>query len=180
MSRRERDAIVAAMPPPGSRHFGWPVTGVLSAFLGGAALLPLCRPSCGSADAQQPRTSSRSQPPAQPDDSPAYVASSPSKSVEVGNFYLKRKNYRGALSRFEEAVATDPEYAPGYLGLGRVCEKLDLRSRALAAYQRYLDLLPSDRDAEEAKGVHQAITRLQRELGQDEAGSPGNAKPVSR
>jgi tetratricopeptide (TPR) repeat protein len=179
MSRRARDAVVTAMPPPESRRSGWPVAAASCALVAAAAWLPVRWPSPCPTFAQQ-RQASRSQPQTQPDESPAYVTPSPSKSVEVGNFYLRRKNYRGALSRFEEAISTDPDYAPGYLGLGKVCEKLDLKQRALTAYQRYLDLLPSDRDAEEAKDVHQAINRLEHELGQDEAKNPDSVKAVPR
>jgi tetratricopeptide (TPR) repeat protein len=168
------------MPSPESRRSGWPAAVTLCVFLAGATGLPARWFSPSLAYAQQRQPTSRSEPAAQPDESPAYVTPSPSKSVEIGNFYLRRKNYRGALSRFEEAINTDPDYAPGYLGLGKVCEKLDLKQRALTAYQRYLDLLPSDRDAEEAKGVHQAINRLEHELGQDEARSPDSVKAVSR
>ena len=96
----------------------------------------------------------------------AYVPSAPWKSVEVGNFYLKRKKYNAALSRFQEAAATGGDYAPAYLGLGRVYERLGFRQKALAAYQKYLDLLPSDKQADEAKDVHHAIDRLQKALGQ--------------
>src|SRR5579863_7663652 len=87
----------------------------------------------------------------------------PWKSVEIGNYYLRRKNYRAALSRFQEAVTTDPDYAEGYRGLGRVYEKTGNRRKALAAYQKYLDLLPSDRDAENAKQVHRAMARLKKD-----------------
>lgn len=89
-----------------------------------------------------------------------YTPPGPAKSVEVGNFYLRRKDYKGALSRFEEAVQTDPNYAPAYLGLGKVYEKTGVRQKALDAYQKYLDLLPSDQDAQNAKEVHRAIDRL--------------------
>lgn len=85
--------------------------------------------------------------------------------MEVGNFYLRRKDYKGALSRFEEAVQTDPNYAPAYLGLGKVYEKTGARQKALDAYQKYLDLLPSDKDAEDAKEVHRAIDRLRKSAG---------------
>lgn len=126
----------------------------------------LLSPLCCSTYAQQSRTSSRPRQ-SSPDQEFTYSPPSPSKSVEVGNFYFKQKNYRGALSRFEEAINTDADYAPGYLGLAKVCEKLNQKQRALTAYRRYLDLLPSDRDAEEAKSVHQAIARVQKELGQN-------------
>jgi tetratricopeptide (TPR) repeat protein len=87
------------------------------------------------------------------------------KSVEIGNFYLRRKKYKAALSRFEEAVQTDPDYAPAYLGLGKTYEKLGLKQKALDSYKQYLDLLPSAKQAEEAKDAHHAIDRLERELG---------------
>jgi tetratricopeptide (TPR) repeat protein len=94
---------------------------------------------------------------------PNYVTPPAWKSVEIGNFYFRRKSYRGALSRYQEAVRTDPGYAPAYLGLGKVYEKLGRKKKALEAYQRYLDELPSEKQADEAKDVHQAIERLQRE-----------------
>ena len=92
-----------------------------------------------------------------------YVVPSPSQSVAIGNFYLRRRKYRGALSRFQEAAHSEPDYAPAYLGLGRTFEKLGKYEQALRAYQKYLDLLPSDRDAEEARDVHRAIERLRRQ-----------------
>ncbi|HEY6271806.1 MAG TPA: tetratricopeptide repeat protein [Terriglobales bacterium] len=91
---------------------------------------------------------------------PHYVPPGPAKCVEIGNFYLKRKSYKAALSRFQEAAKTNPEYAPAYLGLGKTYEKLGRPQDALDAYHRYLDLLPSDKDAEEAKDVQRAIKRL--------------------
>jgi tetratricopeptide (TPR) repeat protein len=94
-----------------------------------------------------------------------YVPPSAAKSVEIGDFYFRTKKYNAALSRYEEAVTTDPYYAAGYLGLGETYEKLGLKHKALAAYQKYLDLLPSEKQADEAKRVHQAIHRLEKALG---------------
>lgn len=94
-----------------------------------------------------------------------YVSPGPRKSVEIGDFYFKRRKYAGALSRYKEAVRMDPHYAPGYLGLGRVYEKMGLKQKALEAYHRYLDELPSEKQAVEAKDVHRAIERLQQSLG---------------
>lgn len=86
------------------------------------------------------------------------------KSVEIGDFYFKRKDYSGALSRYQEAIRTDPDYPRAYLGLGRVYEKLGRPRQALEAYRHYLDALPSAKQAQEAREVHQAIARLEREL----------------
>jgi Tfp pilus assembly protein PilF len=103
-----------------------------------------------------------------------YVPPSASHSVEIGNFYLRRKEFKAALSRFEEAVKTDPHYALAYRGLGRVYERIGLRQKALDAYRRYLDELPSAQEAREAKQVHKAVARLQKQLasGRNSAGSP--------
>jgi tetratricopeptide (TPR) repeat protein len=99
----------------------------------------------------------------QPEPEP-YVPQPAWKSVEVGDFYLKRKKLRAALSRYKEAVKVDPHYAPAYLGLGKVYDRIGLREKALDAYRKYLDLLPSTKQAEEAKDVHKAIARLERKL----------------
>jgi tetratricopeptide (TPR) repeat protein len=107
----------------------------------------------------------------------AYSPPSPSKSVEIGNFYLRKKDLRGALSRFKEAVKTDPHYPPAYLGLGKVYEKMGLKQKALDAYQRYLDELPSEKDALEAKEVQKAIARLRKQLGSGARASQATPPP---
>ena len=97
-----------------------------------------------------------------PGESSRYVTPPAAKSVEIGNFYFRRKKYNAALSRYQEAVQTDPACAPAYLGLGRVYEKIGLKMKALEAYRKYLDTLPSAKQAEEAKEAHRAIERLER------------------
>jgi tetratricopeptide (TPR) repeat protein len=118
-----------------------------------------------SASGQEPER----KPPAE-DNSEAMTYAPPAwKSVEIGNYYLRRKKLRGALGRFQEAAQTDAHYAPAYLGLGKVYDKLGLKQKALLAYQRYLDELPSTKDAVEAKDAQKAIARLQRQLGKSAA-----------
>ena len=102
--------------------------------------------------------------PAAVDESARYVPPPAWKSVEIGNYYLKRKKIRGALGRFQEAIKTDPHYAPAYLGLGKVYEKMGLRQKALDAYRRYLDELPSTKQALEAKDAQKAVARLEKQL----------------
>ncbi|HUU13788.1 MAG TPA: tetratricopeptide repeat protein [Terriglobia bacterium] len=113
-----------------------------------------------------------SEPEAQP-----YVPPPAWKSVEVGDFYLRRKKYRAALSRYKEAVKVDPYYALGYLGLGKVYDKIGLKERALESYRKYLEMLPSTKQAEEAKEVHEAIARLERKLKKSKGSRP--AQPAS-
>jgi tetratricopeptide (TPR) repeat protein len=94
-----------------------------------------------------------------------YESPGPAKCVEIGNVYLKKGDLKGALSRFQEAAKDNPHYAPAYLGLGKVYERMKEKPKALEAYQRYLVELPSAKDAAEAKDAQRAVARLQKELG---------------
>ena len=93
-----------------------------------------------------------------------YVSPGPEKCVEAGNVYLHKGALQGALSRFQEAVKDDPHYAPAYLGLGKVYERMKQKQKALDAYQHYLDELPSAKDAAEAKDVRRTVERLKKQL----------------
>ena len=97
-----------------------------------------------------------------------YTSPGPAKCVEVGNLYLHQGNLKGALSRFQEAVTDNPHYAPAYLGLGKVYERMKEKQKALEAYERYLNELPSAKAAAEAKDAQRAVARLQKQVG------PGN------
>ena len=106
------------------------------------------------------------------EDSFHYVPPSARQSVEIGNFYFHRKDYRGALSRYKEAAKDDPYYAPAYLGMGKVFAKMGRKRKALAAYHKYLNTLPSQKQADDATDVHKAIRRLERELKKGNRHSP--------
>jgi tetratricopeptide (TPR) repeat protein len=126
------------------------ILALLAAGLGG----PLAR-------AQQPQAPSTGEP---AEEVKPYYPPPAWKSVEIGDYYFRRKKYNAALSRYKEAATTDPHYPRAYLGLGRVYEKIGLKQKALLSYQRYLDELPSTKEALEAKDVQKAITRLEKEL----------------
>ena len=102
-----------------------------------------------------------------------YETPGAAKCVEIGNVYLHKGNLKGALSRFEEAVKDNPHYAPAYLGLGKVYDRMNEKRKALEAYERYLDELPSAKDAAEAKDAQRAVARLKKEVG------PSNRSPVT-
>ena len=103
---------------------------------------------------------------------PHYVTPGPQKAVEIGDFYFRRKSYAGALSRYKEAIKADPHFAPAYLGLGKVYERMGLKQKALEAYQRYLDELPSKKQADEAKEVQRAMERLQQSMNGSKVKAP--------
>ena len=106
----------------------------------------------------------------------SYTSPGPAKCVEIGNVYLHKGNLKGALSRFQEATKDNPHYAPAYLGLGKVYERMNEKRKALTAYQRYLDELPSAKDAAEAKDAKRAIARLQKEMDTNDRGASANDK----
>jgi len=122
------------------------------------------------------RISAQDEPAPEPEEKP-YVTPSAWKSVEVGDFYLKEKKYRAALSRYQEAAKTDPYNPEAYLGMGRVYDRLGLRQKALENYRKYLDLLPSTKQAEEARDVHKAIARLEQKLKSSRPPSSARTSP---
>jgi len=95
----------------------------------------------------------------------SYTSPGPAKCVEIGNIYLHKGDLKGALSRFQEALKDNPHYAPAYLGLGKVYERMRQKQKALDAYERYLDELPSAKEAAKATDVQRAVARLQKQVG---------------
>lgn len=79
------------------------------------------------------------------------------KSIEVGDFYFKRKNYRAAESRYREALQYKDNDAIATFRLGQVLERTQRGDEALEYYQAYLKILPHGEFAEEC---HKAIVRL--------------------
>ncbi len=93
-----------------------------------------------------------------------YASPSAAKSVEIGDYYLGRRKFNAALSRFQEALKTDPHYAPAYRELGKTYERMGNPQKALESYRKYLDELPSAQDARDDKRIHKAIARMEKEL----------------
>ncbi|HEY7404054.1 MAG TPA: tetratricopeptide repeat protein [Candidatus Angelobacter sp.] len=95
------------------------------------------------------------------------------KDVEVGNYYLKLKNYRAALERFNHALEYKPNDAEATYGLAVTQEKLGLLSLAGKNYSKYLELLP---DGPKSKEAREAIGRLEpQEASLKPAGSSADA-----
>jgi tetratricopeptide (TPR) repeat protein len=82
------------------------------------------------------------------------------KDIEVADFYFKQQNYRGAESRYREALLYKPNDAVATYGLAECLDKLDRPDEAREAYESYLKILPSGRDAKHAK---KALERLKNE-----------------
>ena len=79
------------------------------------------------------------------------------KSVEVGDFYYKRKNYRAAEERYREALRYKDNDALATIRLAICLEKLGILDDARAEYESYLKILPYGPQSSEAV---KAINRL--------------------
>ena len=79
------------------------------------------------------------------------------KDVEVGEYYLKLKNYRAALERFNHALVYKPDDAEATYGLAVTQEKLNLLDLAKQSYLRYLEILPNGPKAKESEDALQRI-----------------------
>jgi TolA-binding protein len=79
------------------------------------------------------------------------------KSIEVGDFYFKRKNYRAAEGRYRDALGYKENDAVATIRLAVCLEKLGVLDDARLEYESYLKILPHGPEAEQAQ---KAIERL--------------------
>lgn len=89
------------------------------------------------------------------------------KDDEVADFYLKRKNYRAALARYQDALAFKEHDAAANFGMGQCYEKLNQPAEAIDHYKEYLKILPHGPLSNEAR---KALERL----GAAEENQPSN------
>jgi len=73
-----------------------------------------------------------------------------SKDIEVGGYYLDRKNWKAALSRFESALVLDPENPDVYWGLAEADRHLGNLADARTNYQKVAEYDPDSRHGKEA------------------------------
>src|SRR5580698_6592465 len=79
------------------------------------------------------------------------------KSVEVGDFYFRRKNYRAAEDRYREALMYKEDDAIATFRLSVCLDKMDRPGEARQGYESYLKILPHGPEAEQAR---KALERL--------------------
>jgi tetratricopeptide (TPR) repeat protein len=79
------------------------------------------------------------------------------KSMEVGDFYFKRKNYRAALERYKEALYYKNGDALASYRIAVCQDKLGDKAEARNYYEQYLKILP---EGPLAKDAHSSLDRL--------------------
>lgn len=64
------------------------------------------------------------------------------ENLEIGNFYYKRKNYKAAIHRYQEALEYQPDLIKAFEALARAYEKNDEIDKAIDTYKDFLDKYP--------------------------------------
>jgi tetratricopeptide (TPR) repeat protein len=79
------------------------------------------------------------------------------KWLKVGNYYFKMKKYRPAADRYRGATKWNEGYGEAWLRLAETEEKLKDLQAAKEAYNKYLEVAPDAKNAEE---IRKKITKL--------------------
>jgi hypothetical protein len=78
-------------------------------------------------------------------------AEAAAQDIQVGNYYLDRKNWKGALSRFQSALVLDPENPDVYWGLAESAYHLGDFANARANLLKLLDYDPDGPHSRQAR-----------------------------
>jgi len=82
------------------------------------------------------------------------------KDDEVGDYYFKRKSYKAALARYQDALIWKEKDAVANFRMAQCYEKLDQPDEAIVHYQEYLKILP---EGPFAKDAQKALQKLKAE-----------------
>lgn len=94
--------------------------------------------------------------------------------MEVGKYYFKREKYDAAIDRFKEATRLLPDYALPYRLMGEAYEKKNFLPEAQAAYKKFLQVAPNDKDAGD---VRKRVERLQAQIEEQDRRRAAATKP---
>jgi tetratricopeptide (TPR) repeat protein len=83
------------------------------------------------------------------------------KEFEVGEFYLRKKSYAAAVSRFDRATLLDPKFADAWFRLGQAREGTGELQKAVEAYEKFVKVDPKHKKKRDAE---KRISRLKEEL----------------
>jgi tetratricopeptide (TPR) repeat protein len=74
-----------------------------------------------------------------------------SNDIDVGNYYVRTKNWRAALSRFQSAMVLDPDNPEVFWGLAETERHLGDLADARTHYQKVVDYDPDSRHGKDAR-----------------------------
>ena len=110
-----------------------------------------------------PSEDSLSEPPPAPS-GPVFDPLHAERSINIGTFYLKKGSYDAAIDRFVEASNYQPTLAMPWKLLGEAYEKKREYTKAVEAYNKYLQILPHAADAAKIKKL---ISELEEKAAQE-------------
>jgi len=84
------------------------------------------------------------------------------KSIQIGDYYFKKKNYAAAIQRYLDAIEYQPDSIAAYEALGRAYEK---KGESLKALEVYRDFLRKNPDSPKASEFRLKIARLEKSRG---------------
>jgi len=96
------------------------------------------------------------------------------KDDEVGDYYFKRKSYKAALARYQDALIWKEKDAVANFRMAQCYEKLDQPDQAIPHYEEYLKILP---DGPYAKEARKALQKLKRAEAKNETSQKTESKP---
>lgn len=73
------------------------------------------------------------------------------RNIKVGNLYFAKKNYRAALSRYQDATRYNPSSQEAFYKVGEAEKKLKHGDAAKVAFRKVIQLAPDTKLAQEAK-----------------------------
>jgi tetratricopeptide (TPR) repeat protein len=73
------------------------------------------------------------------------------EDINVGSYYLDRKNWKAALSRYESALVLDPENPEVYWGLAEAQRHLGELANARANYEKVVEYDPDSHHGKESR-----------------------------
>ena len=83
------------------------------------------------------------------------------ENLDIGNMYLKRRNYAAAISRFVEAIAWQENSIPSHEALARAYEKNGDITKSMQTLEAVIEKNP---DSPKNKGFQSRIDALRKKL----------------
>jgi tetratricopeptide (TPR) repeat protein len=94
------------------------------------------------------------------------------KDNEVGDYYYKRKNYKAALARYQDALSFKENDALANFHMALCYEKLDQPEEAIAHFKEYLRILPQGPLAKDARKALEKLGSAEKQTSNKTAPQP--------
>jgi tetratricopeptide (TPR) repeat protein len=84
------------------------------------------------------------------------------QNINIGNFYLKRKNYAAAIQRFRDALEYQPDSVRACEALARAYEKNGDLSKAAETYRNFIEKNPDSPKSAEFRNKLEKLEKKSR------------------